>query len=63
MMHHEHVGQIYARGIYERIRELCARTVKAEGVEFQIVVLELANAIDLWQVAKDKNDSGAAAHA
>ena len=49
----------------ERIRQLCARLVRASGEDFQEVLLELANAVDLWYSAKarDDEDGGRAAKA
>lgn len=49
----------------ERIRQLCGRVVRAGGVDFQEAMLELANAIDLWNGAKtrDDEDGGRAAKA
>jgi hypothetical protein len=40
----------------QRIRELCARVVRAEqGEEFNTAILELANAIEL-RVRQDEHD-------
>jgi hypothetical protein len=37
----------------ERIRDLCARVVRAEGVDFEISILELANAMALLESARE----------
>jgi hypothetical protein len=47
----------------ERIRELCARVVRTEGPEFQFAIMELANAITLWQSVNDGEDNERAAKA
>jgi hypothetical protein len=40
----------------ERIRELCARVVKTRGAEFETAIVELANALELWQNNQNKED-------
>jgi hypothetical protein len=47
----------------ERIRQLCARVVRTDGAEFEIALMELANAITLWQSTNDDEDNEKAAKA
>lgn len=44
------------REFEERLRHLCAQMVIAEGVDFEIALLELANALTLWQSSRDNQD-------
>jgi hypothetical protein len=39
----------------ERIREMCARVVTAEGDAFEAAIVELAKAVDLFEPGKEKN--------
>lgn len=39
---------IYSPAMEQRIRELCVRVRDAEGADFSIALLELANALDLF---------------
>jgi len=39
----------------ERIRELCIRATESQGPEFEAVLLELANALELYDQAQDRN--------
>ena len=39
----------------ERIRELCIRATESQGPEFEAVLLELANALELYDQAKEED--------
>lgn len=41
--------------VVERIRELCLRVTEAEGQEFEIALLELANALELYDLTQNKD--------
>ena len=44
----------------ERIRELCDRVIAAEGEKFELIVLELNNAIDIYTQTREVNGDHAA---
>jgi len=52
-----------AHDFTERLRQLCTRVVRADGPEFQTAIMELANAITLWQSARDDENNEKAAKA
>jgi hypothetical protein len=45
----------------KRIRELCLQATETEGPEFETVLLELANALELYDQAEKENGNKAAA--
>jgi len=46
-----------AHEFHQRIRQLCARVVHTQGSEFEMSLIELADAIDLWQSNKGDEDN------
>jgi hypothetical protein len=42
--------------LHDRIRELCTRVTMTEGAEFQLILADLAKAIESWNTLK--NDDG-----
>lgn len=47
----------------KRVRHLCAQVVLARGPEFEVALLELANAIALWKDVSEGDDGEKAAKA
>jgi len=45
----------------ERIRALCLQATEADGPDFEIVLLELANALELYDQAHEEKNGNKAA--
>lgn len=46
--------------LHDRICELCTRVVRTKGVDLQLALAELAQAIELWQSVKSDDGHGSA---